>query len=215
MTSILPGLMPASGQQPYFWGELGPFFNPPPQELPCCAIHGERLDLRNRTAAVAVHEAGHAVAAFVLGVHVPSITLTFTELDQTCGQVTQVTGANNDLLFEHTKRTVLTVLAAGVAANAWLLRESGLATPDRMFFAECGGRGDWMFAKSVVRENTSEELDPRDYWRYWAIADELLAEHRVAVAQVAELVIAGPVSGDEAATSCGLVNSPPIQRPTV
>ncbi|MFC8009066.1 zinc metalloprotease [Streptomyces cinereoruber] len=213
MTSIFPGA-PAFGQPPYFWGELGPFFNPPPQQLPCCGVHGENLDLRDRTAVVAVHEAGHAVAAFLLGVHVAEISLTFTEEDRPCGKTTKVEGANTGIIFEHTKRTVLTVLAAGVAANFWVLQKGGLVTPKRLFFAELGGSADWAWAQRAVRENTGEELNPWDYWRHWAIADELLADHRVAVAQVAELVIAGPVSGNEAAAACGLLNAPPIKQST-
>ncbi|MFJ5785466.1 zinc metalloprotease [Streptomyces hydrogenans] len=214
MTSTTPSLAALLGQTPYFWGEYGPYFHRPPQRRLCCTIHGEGLDLRDRTAAVAIHEAGHAVAAFLLGVHVEAVSLTFTEETRPCGTVTKVEGSNDGIVFEHTKRTVLTVLAAGVAASFWALRETSLDTPERMFFAEAGGAADWAFAQRVMRDNGEGELDPFDFWRHWVIADELLADHRVALAHVAELVIAGPASGDEAAAACGLVNAPPIQRPT-
>ncbi|MGW3377416.1 hypothetical protein [Streptomyces hydrogenans] len=215
MTSTTPSFTAFLDQPPYYWGEHGPYFHQPPQRHLCCAIHGEGLDLGNRTAAVAIHEAGHAVAGFLLGIHVDSVSLTFTEENRPCGRATKVEGSNDGIIFEHTKRKTLTFLAAGVAAHYWALRKTGDDTPERMFFAEAGGAADWAFAQRVVRDNTGEDLAPADYWRFWDVANELLTDHRVALAKVAELVIAGPVSGDDAAAACGLVNAVPIQRRTV
>lgn len=202
--------MTSTGQPPYFWGGEGPYFNPPPQRVICCQEHGEGLDVGNITAAVAIHEAGHAVAAFLLGVHIPAITLESTEISRDCGPVTRVEGSNERVMFDATKKTVLTVLAAGVSAHMWSLRETGMVTAERAFFAERGGTADWEFAQRLVRDCTGDELDPWDYWRHWAVADELLAPHWLKVRQVAAQVAQGTVSGDDAAALCGLINPDPV-----
>nr|WTA23841.1 hypothetical protein OG365_37920 [Streptomyces sp. NBC_00853] len=201
--------MTTTAQPPYFWGDEGPYFNPPPQPIICCQEHGEGLDIGNLEAAVAIHEAGHAVAAFLLGVHIPSIELESTAVVRDCGMGTRVEGANVGVSFAGaTMKTALTVLAAGVSAHQWSLRVTGMLTSDRAFFAERGGTADWERAQRLARGvDGGAELDPRDYWRHWEVADELLSPHWAAVTKVAALVVAGPVSGDAAAAACGLVNA--------
>ncbi|MFB7260605.1 hypothetical protein ACFCXH_00315 [Streptomyces nojiriensis] len=201
--------MTTTEQPPYFWGDEGPYFVPPPQRRFCCQEHGEGLDLGSRKAAVAIHEAGHAVVAFLLGVHVPSIELESTAVVRDCGAVTRVEGANIGVSFVGaTRTTALTVLAAGVRAHQWSLRMTGMLTSERAFFAERGGTSDWERAQHLARGvDGGAELDPRDYWRHWEKADALLSPHWTAVTKVAALVVAGPVSGDVAAAACGLVNA--------
>ncbi|MFD8079346.1 hypothetical protein ACFV3E_42760 [Streptomyces sp. NPDC059718] len=201
--------MTTSVQPPYFWGDEGPYFNPPPQRIVCCQEHGEGLDLRNLKAAVAIHEAGHAVAAFLLGVHVPSIELESTSVVRDCGTVTRVEGANVGVSFAGaTRKTALTVLAAGVRAHQWSQRVTGMLTSERVLFAERGGTADWERARRLAREvDGGAELAPRDYWRHWEIADELLSPHWEAVTKVAALVVEGPVSGEVAAAAGGLSNA--------
>ncbi|MFC1407126.1 hypothetical protein ACEZDJ_38170 [Streptacidiphilus sp. N1-5] len=160
---------------------------------------------------MAIHEAGHAVAAFLLGVHIPSIELETMTLVRDCGEVTRVEGANVGVSFAGaTRKTALTVLAAGVRAHQWSLRVTELLTPERMFFAERGGMNDWGRAQQLVMMlGDGTALTPHDYWRHGEVAEGLLSPHWSAVTKVAALVVAGPVSGNEAAAACGLVNAIP------
>lgn len=187
----------------------------------CCAIHGMDLPAADYRLLFAVHEAGHAVAAFRLGVHVPSVGITLSHRTLPCGTVEDVNGANEGVVFaDVTVRTALTVLAAGEAAERRWLREADLYTPTRAFFTERGGVGDRLAADRLLMENfgrrlafgTSTESSPdsADWWRYGPLADVVLDEvwpqvHELAAA----IVLRGSLSGDQAAAVSGMDNPAP------
>ncbi|WP_326743360.1 hypothetical protein [Streptomyces sp. NBC_01768] len=138
-------------QPPYFWHGEGPYYHQPPDRLPCCVDHAEKFTLLEKQAGVSVHEAGHAVAAFLLGVHVPLMGIETTEMERGCGPVMQVTGAVAETAFTGVGRqSALTVLAAGVAAEKRWLMHTGLMTEERVFYAERNGRSDCERAQKLT-----------------------------------------------------------------
>lgn len=198
-------------EQPgYFWFDEGPYFSQPPEIVPCCIDHAQQFTVEEMKAGVSIHEAGHTVAAFLLNIHVPSVGIEIAERQPPCGPALRVTGAAEGIDFRgHDMKAAFTVLAAGVAAeNRWLLLTGRIST-DRAFYAERGGASDVGRAQKLMRDNRGGTLDMVAYWQHWAFADRLLSPYWGKVIDLAERMMDGPLSGDDAAKLCGLPNPKP------
>lgn len=147
--------------------------------------------------AIAIHEAGHAVAHLAGGrAHLVSIRLSD---DLTTGHPGAVDAISYDL---HGRARVIADCAGERAVDMWLHR-TGLWTPTRAVAAEIGGCSDRAGALEVPGMTHALLRDMHDP------TDDLLAAHWGQVEAVAEAVLhAGYLTGDEAAAITGLPNQP-------
>ncbi|MFF5019541.1 hypothetical protein [Streptomyces sp. NPDC001165] len=211
----------ASSMQSIYWFGFteGPYrHRPPAVGAFCCQGAGFGLDRKTERMAVAVHEAGHALAAFTLGVHVPAVSIREQEGILPCGHPYDVTGELDEVrLAGATVKQGMTVLVSGERAEDRWLRENGLWTEQRAFFTERGALGDRATARTILSREFGVPLrfgtsapgaeDTADWWRYHPISDELLTDVWPQVMLLAERVAdAGALSGDAAAEVCGLTN---------
>ncbi|MFJ3097922.1 zinc metalloprotease [Streptomyces hydrogenans] len=206
----------------YYFGPEGPYRHPaPPLGSVCCQTYGMGFDRATERLSVAVHEAGHTLAAMILGFHVPSVAVTEPTRRRDCGHLYEITGGLDDdfRLYGGHIRDAMTVLLAGERAEDRWMRETGTWTQTRAFFAERGGLADRATGRGAMARlgvqmqfatSTVDSPDDRDYWRYVPLADQVLAPAWPQVLLLAERVAeAGCVSGDEAADACGIQNPAP------
>jgi hypothetical protein len=170
--------------------------------------------------AVAVHEAGHAAVALQFGLHLPSVTLIDPIELRACGHLKEIEGAlDNVLLDGATIGEMMTVLAAGERAEDRWLRETGLWTVTRAFFAERSAFADRDVARvhlagygQGLRFGASSvgAPDAADWWRASGLADAALHGIWDKVLLLANRIAeAGALSGDDAAAVCGMANPAP------
>lgn len=189
----------------------------PPGEL-CCVPHGLDLSLEQARTAAAVHEAGHSVAAFAVGIHVPALWIKVSE-PRRCG-VHEVFGANEAVdLAAADVRQAVTMLAAGERAEGHWLGTQGLWTEARAWAVEAGALNDQVQAGAllgalglpmVYGAGPAEGLHDIDYCQLGLVAAALLAERWEDVLAVSEgLLDRGRLTGDEAAELAGSLNPAP------
>lgn len=178
----------------------------------CCATHVLGLPEETDRQGAAAHEAGHAVAAFVVGIHVIGITLTTEREQQPCGPAVAVSGVTDIGPLAVPVDGYLTMLAAGEAAHRRWLRESGLYSADRAWAVECGALDDTGKGVDALREQVPELEDTgyrQLFWRSRPAAEALVDAHWNRVLAVAAgLARLGRLSGAEAAALAGLPNPP-------
>ncbi|TWF92330.1 hypothetical protein FHX80_12650 [Streptomyces brevispora] len=188
-------------------------FHPAPSVW-CCANHVLGLPLETDRQGVAVHEAGHLVAALVGGTHVIDVGLTSEEALFPCGPVHGVSGVTHTGPMAVHPESYLTMLAAGELAHQRWLRNSGLFTPARAWAVERGAVDDTGKAIGVLRQHSPGIPDDgyrQWFWQYRPAAEALLVAHWECVLNVAgPLGSRGHLNGDEAATLAGLPNPPEL-----
>ncbi|SEM79093.1 hypothetical protein [Streptacidiphilus jiangxiensis] len=196
-----------------------------PAPEPFCCVGGA-LDLPAHIAraASAHHEAGHAVLALALGVHIPAVSIGTEAGLSACGHQRGFGGANEgvrDQLVHARLGSALVVLAAGVRAELMWLRENGVDLPaTRAWAVEVGGLGDqviadWLLSLYGHRLEHGTGHDLYDYWQHEAVADAALAAAWGKVGVVAAALLERDrITGDEAAALIGLTNPPaaPVPR---
>ena len=205
----------------YWWCDKGPYYRtPPPTHVVCCQTKGMDFDRDTERQAVAVHEAGHAAVALQLGLHLPPVSLTDPTELRVCGHLAEIEGALDNLLLDGaTVAEMMTVLAAGERAEDRWLRETGLWTVTRAFFAERSAFADRDVARVHLAvygqdlcfgTSTAGAPDAADWWRANGLAgaalDGIWDNVLVLAGRIAE---AGALSGDAAAAVCGMANPVP------
>jgi hypothetical protein len=184
-------------------------FHPAPAGW-CCANHVLGLPLETDRQGAAVHEAGHLVTAFLVGIHVIDVTLTPEQVQHPCGPVSGVCGATQTGSLAVPPGDYLTMLAAGELAHQRWLGESGLHTPARAWAVECGALDDTAKALAVLRRyypGLEDDGCRQLFWRYRPDAEALLDAHWERALNVAgPLADRGHLSGDEASGLAGLPN---------
>ncbi|MFF6895988.1 hypothetical protein ACFY8Z_35915 [Streptomyces microflavus] len=142
-----------------YWGYTS---IPAPQDL--CCFDG----LRNRpeeqlVTSVAIHEAGHAVAAFYAQIPVASVEITALPACVRC-QAPQVSGRNQGLhLGVGTADDTLRMLAAGVEAELLWAEGQGSVSDAERWAIEVGGIDDQGTARDVVDSLQSKGWPELDY----------------------------------------------------
>ncbi|MFF3578614.1 hypothetical protein [Streptomyces mirabilis] len=192
-------------------GSLVHSFHPAPAGW-CCANHVLALPLETDRQGAAVHEAGHAVAAFTVGIHVVGVTLVTERAQHPCGPVRGVSGVTEIGRMDVPVDDYLTMLAAGEAAHQRWLRESGLHTLARAWAVERGALDDMGKALDVLRERVPGYDDTgyrQLFWRSRPAAEALMDARWESVMAVAG-GLAGPgrLSGEEVSGLAGLPNPP-------
>ena len=176
----------------------------------CCANHMLALDLETDRQGAAVHEAGHAVAAFTVGIHVVDITLVTERIQHPCGPVHGVSGVTEIGRMAVPVDGYLTMLAAGEAAHQRWLRESGLHTPARAWAVERGALDDMGKALDVLREwdpGYDDTGHRQLFWRSRPAAEALVNDRwRGVLAVAGGLAGPGRLGGEEASGLAGLPN---------
>lgn len=184
-------------------------FHPAPAGW-CCANHMLALDLEADRQGAAVHEAGHTVAAFTMGIHVVGITLVTERIQHPCGLVHGVSGVTEIGSMAVPVDEYLTMLASGEAAHQRWLRDSGLHTPARAWAVERGALDDMSKALDVLREWVPGYDDTgyrQLFWRSRPSAEALVdARWERVLAVAGGLASRGWLSGEEASGLAGLPN---------
>ncbi|GGR05498.1 hypothetical protein [Kitasatospora griseola] len=194
------------------WGRRTYSRHPEPASW-CCHGHVPGLDPAAYRRAVSVHEAGHTVIAFHVGMHVKGVEIVECTRDVGCGPRLELGGAVDPGPYELADSEAVKQLVAGERAEQRWLREMGLWTQDRGWAAEMGALQDRDAAIPRLRTFTGSD-DLRILLGWYATfgdqAEEVLDRHWPAVLAVAEaLDEAGELTGDQVAALTDLSNPAP------
>ncbi|WP_043463876.1 hypothetical protein [Kitasatospora sp. MBT66] len=177
----------------------------------CCDTHVLDLEPAVDLVGAAVHEAGHAVAALLLGIHVVDVELTSQAVELNCAPVVAVNGCTS-VTYEVPESAYLTMLAAGERAHQRWLINQGLWSPERAWAVERGARDDQSKAVGVLKGRFPEPafIGPALlFWQFRPAADALLQANWDRVASLGRgLAHRIHLSGNEAAELTGLANPP-------
>ncbi|MGW4651357.1 hypothetical protein [Kitasatospora sp. NPDC004289] len=179
----------------------------------CCHGHVPGLDQATYRRAVSVHEAGHTVVAFHVGMHVKRVEITGHTRDLGCGPRLELEGAMSPGDYELAHSAVVKQLAAGERAEQRWLRDAGLWTQERGWAAEMGALNDRDMAIPRLQMFTGSDDLATVLGAYVLFGDqveEVLDQHwQAVIAVAAALDDASELTGDQAAALAGLPNPRP------